>query len=135
MKTLKLMAMAAMLVAVSGCASIMRGGKQQVHVNAYDAKTGEIRLANCLLANDEGTFRTLSSRSVIVERDKDYLTVDCQTEELAGRTMVDGKINWGYVALDFFVVDLCLISCWIDGLSGSWAEYPTMIDVPMDPKP
>jgi hypothetical protein len=112
----------------------VRGSTQEVHVNAYNAQTNDIVPANCTLSNDEGSFRTVSNRSVIVERDKDYLTVDCWTDELAGRTVVDGKINLGYLAVDFFFIDLCIISCWIDGLSGSWAEYPSMIDVAMDPK-
>jgi hypothetical protein len=130
----KLLVTVLVLSLTIGCASMMRGSEQQIHVNAYDAKTGNIVSADCILSNDEGTFRTKSNRAVIIGRDKDYLTVDCQNEELAGRTVVDGKVNWGYWAIDFFAIDLCIVSCWIDGLSGSWAEYPTMIDVPMDPK-
>ena len=134
MKIFKMLATGLTVSMTIGCASIMRGGEQQVYINAYDAKSGSIVSCNCVLSNDEGTFRTRSNRSVFVGRDKDYLTVDCQTDELVGRTVVDGKVNIGYLAVDFFLIDLCIISCWIDGLSGSWAEYPTMIDVPLDPK-
>ncbi len=134
MKTNKMIILFISICLLSGCASIMRGSDQQVTVNAYDAKTGDIVSANCVLSNDAGVFRTRSNRSVIVGRDKNYLTIDCETDSMSGRTVVDGKVNIGYVAVDFFLIDLCLISCWVDGLSGSWSEYQSMIDVPMDPK-
>ena len=130
----KLLLLALTIATLQSCASIMRGGEQQVLINAYEAGTGNIVVCDCILANDEGTFRTKSCRSVMVGRDKDLLTVDCQNEDFSGRVMIDGDVNWGFWAVDFFCIDLCLISGWIDGLSGSWAEYPTMIDVPLDPK-
>ncbi|MBI4680924.1 MAG: hypothetical protein HY753_06905, partial [Nitrospirae bacterium] len=73
-----------------------------------------------------------SNKSTIISRDKDPLSVDCYTDAFAGQSIINGKVNAGYWAVDFFVIDFCLISCWIDGLSGSWAEYPSMIDVPLD---
>jgi hypothetical protein len=117
-----------------GCANITRGSEQQIMVNAYDTKTGAIVPCDCVLSNDDGTVRTKSNRVVMVHRDKDYLTVDCQNEELVGRAKVKGKVNAGFWAADFFGIDLCLMSCWVDGLSGAWAEYPSMIDVPLEPK-
>jgi len=118
---------------LTGCASIVRGGKQQIHINAYDAESNDIVAANCTVSNDDGTFRTRSNRSVVVERDKDFLRIDCATEDFHGSTVIDGEINVGFVLVNI-LIDLCIVSCWVDGLSGSWAEYPTMIDVPMDKK-
>lgn len=118
----------------TGCATIVRGDKQQVNINTYDAETNYIVSSNCTVTNDEGTFKTRSDREVFVERDKDLLRIDCETEDFQGSRIVDGKVDWGFLAIDFFGVDLCIISCWIDGFTGSWAEYPVMIDVPMDRK-
>ena len=134
MKLFKMLVTVLIVSMAIGCATIMRGDEQQIYINAYDAKTGDIVPSNCIVSNDEGSFRTRSNRSVSVGRDKDYLTIDCQTDELIGRTVVDGDVNIGYILVDFFLIDLCLISCWVDGFSGSWSEYPTMIDVPLDPK-
>ena len=134
---MKLFKMLVMILIVSmslGCASIMRGSEQQVYINSYDAKSGDTVSSNCIVSNDAGSFRTRSNRSVSVGRDKDYLTIDCQTEELSGRMVIDGNVNIGYILADFIGIDMCLISCWVDGLSGSWAQYPTMIDVPLDLK-
>jgi len=117
-----------------GCASVARGPNQQVHINAYEAKTSNTLPADCILSNDEGIFYTKSNKSVIVGRDKDPLTTDCYTDTLAGQSIVNGRINGGFLAVDLFVIDLCIFSCWIDGLSGSWAEYPLMIDIPLDLK-
>jgi hypothetical protein len=60
----------------------MRGNEQQVTINAYDEKSGDIVPANCILSNDAGVFRSRSNRSVLVGRDKNYLTVDCETDTL-----------------------------------------------------
>jgi hypothetical protein len=134
MEICKIVVTVLILYLTTGCASIMRGNDQQININAFDSKSGNIVSADCQVSNDAGVFRTRSGRSVIIGRDKDYLTVDCQTEELIGRTVIDGDVSVGYILIDFFLVDLCLISCWVDGFSGSWSEYPVMVDVPLDPK-
>ena len=130
----KVVAVMLVVVMAAGCANTMRGSKQQLQLKTYDAKTGDVIPCDCVLKNDEGVVETKSTKSVFVGRDKDLLTVDCQNDEFKGSAMVDGKVNAGYWAIDFFVIDLCLISCWVDGLSGAWAEYPEIIDVPMNPK-
>ena len=129
---LKMLALSLSLLTMSmasGCASISRGSMQQVHVNAYDSKTNNIVAADCFLSNDEGIVYTKSNKSTLVGRDKDPMTVHCHTDALAGKTVVDGQVNGGYVIADFFLVDFCILSCWVDGLSGAWAEYPAMPDV------
>lgn len=128
-----MMALIASAALTSGCASIIDGSKQQVHINSYDAATNTSVVANCTVSNDEGSFRTASNRSVIVQKDKDLLNVECESDELKGQAMIDGSINGGYIVANA-LIDFCTVSCLIDGISGSWAKYPTMIDVPMDSK-
>ncbi len=122
------------LLPIVGCASVSRGNTQQIHINAYDSTTNNVVAADCILTNDEGFVGTKSNKSVYVGRDKDPLNVECYTDDLAGKSVINGKINGGFFAVDFFVIDACIISCWVDGLSGSWAEYPSMIDVKLTPK-
>lgn len=122
------------LIMATGCATAVRGPKQEVHINAYDAKTSNLVAADCLLTNDEGVVETKSNRNATIGRDKDPLTVECHTDTLSGKSIIPGKINVGYWAVDFFIIDACIITGWIDGLSGSWAEYPSMIDVSLDLK-
>ena len=131
---MKKLALAAAFLTTTGCANIMQGTNQPVHISAYDIETNDIVSAKCIVKNDEGTLRTKSNRTVIVGRDKDALIVDCQNEKLQGQAVVDGSINAAYVAVDFFLIDLCIISCFVDGLSGAWAEYPAYVEVPMDIK-
>jgi len=127
-KLIALIMIAGLITELSGCAAISRGSKQQIHVSAYD-EVGNIIPCNCELTNDEGVVRTTSNRSVVVGRDKDLLRITCENKDYFGSTTVDGEINMGFWAVDFFVIDLCIISGWIDGLSGAWAEYPQMVDV------
>ena len=88
-----------------------------------------------MVTNDEGTVRSSSNRHVTVSKDKDDIRVKCQNETHAGETVnSSAKINMGYLAANFFLIDLCTISCLIDGTSGSWVNMPPNIDVVMDPK-
>ena len=122
------------IIMLNGCASVMQGSTQQININAYDARTNASVPANCIVSNDNGVYRTPSNRSSIIKKDKDLTKIDCQTDTMEGTTIIDGEINLAYTAADFFLIDLCIISCWVDGFSGSWVELPTMIDVPMDMK-
>ncbi len=116
-----------------GCAAVSRGSRQQLYINTYDEK-GNIVPCDCILSNDEGKVSTLSNRTVTVGRDKDILKVECENQDFVGNKTVYGKINMGFWAADFFLIDLCTISGLIDGMSGSWAEYPAMIDVQLNKK-
>jgi hypothetical protein len=122
------------VIIASGCATVVRGPNQEVRVNAYEAATNNIVPADCFLSNDEELVYTKSNKSVLVGRDKDPMTVLCHTDKLGGKSVVAGEVNAGFVAVDFFVIDLCIISCWIDGLSGSWAQYPDIMDVALTQK-
>jgi hypothetical protein len=119
---------------ISGCASVSRGSKQQVRLNAYDVRTNNVIAADCFLTNDEGITYSKSNKSTVIGRDKDPLTVYCHTDSFAGKSTIEGKINGGFLAADFFLLDFCIISGWVDGLSGSWAEYPDNIDIALDSK-
>lgn len=127
-------ALSAILAMTTGCASIVSDDTANVYIGAYNNQ-GEPVHANCLITNDEGVYRTASNRHVKMAKDKDDISVDCQNKTHSGQTVSsDASVSWGYWAADFFLIDLCLISCWVDGLSGSWVKMPTSIDVAMDEK-
>lgn len=134
MKNAGLVSLLIFALVASGCASIVRGDEQKLQIKAYDVKSNRIVNADCVVTNDDGKYIVNTDDSVVVKRDKDRLDVKCENDTLKGESFTNGHIHFGYVAVDFFLMDLCLISCWIDGLSGSWAEYDTTINVPMEPK-
>lgn len=131
---MKLQAIALSALITSGCATIIDDNKESVYIGAY-SPNGDPVSANCIVTNDEGTVRTRSNRHVTLGKDKDEIKVKCQNDEYFGETVnSSASVNAGYLAADFFLIDLCLVSCWIDGLSGSWVNMPSNIDVAMDPK-
>jgi len=126
-----LLAVGILAMCASGCASAMRGSTQEINIKAYDAITYEPVVCDCTLANEGELPSYMNSSEVgIIERDKDVLIVKCENNEYEGERRVFGHVNGGYVFLDF-CIDFCTISGLIDGLSGSWAEYPNTINMPM----
>jgi len=118
----------------NGCASIVSDSTSSVFIGAYDSKGDPVQ-ANCIVTNDEGVYRTRSNRNVTIGKDKDEITVDCRNDTHDGQTVNDSaSVGFGYWAANFFLIDLCIISCFVDGLSGSWVKMPVSIDVAMDEK-
>ena len=115
---------------VSSCANLGSSRQQVITVNAYNPDTYAVVPAECLLVNDAGIYRTESNWGTLIGRDKDNLTVECQSAELIGKTIVDGSIAWRYVALD----TLFIVPLFLDGFSAAWTEYPVEVNLPMETK-
>lgn len=127
-------AVAAVLIfIISGCASIMEDSTSEVYIGAYDDDGDHVK-ANCTVSNDEGTIRTRSNRHVKLQNDKDDIKVECRGKDGSrGETVTSAaSVSGGYWAINFFLIDLCIISCWVDGMSGSWVNMPSRIEVSMD---
>jgi hypothetical protein len=119
---------------LAGCATISRGPNQQVRLNAVDAKTNQIVAADCFLINAKGIVYSKSSYTSTIGRDSGELEIYCHTPTLAGISKIEGRINGGFIAANFFLVDLCTFSCLIDSSSGAWSEYPDFVDVSLGAK-
>ena len=118
------------VVMASSCASISRGSYQDIMVQPYNYDTGEIITTNCDLNNDDGNYYGRSNGYIRVHRDKDMLCAVCENNEYIGNGSVDGKIDLIYIFANAFI-DYCTISGIIDGFSGAWSSYPSVIRVPM----
>ena len=59
------------------------------------------------------------------------MTVNCENNVAKGTTTVEPKFNGEYLAMDIILVDLCLVSCIVDGSNNAFYEYPSIINVPM----
>jgi hypothetical protein len=115
---------------LTSCANLGSSRQQVITVNAYNPGTYAVVPAECLLVNDAGIYRTKSNWSTLIGRDKDNLTVECQSDKLIGKTIVDGSIAWRYVALD----TLFIVPLFLDGFSAAWTEYPVEVNLPMEVK-
>ena len=133
LKLVVVLSLFACVFTLTGCASVVRGSKQQVFINAHD-RNGNPTPCDCILTNDEGVVKSFGNQTATVGRDKDPMTVECSSNKLFGSTTINGYVHMGYWSIDFFLIDMCLISGWVDGLSGAWAEYPEKIDVQLAEK-
>jgi hypothetical protein len=124
MKIQAIAAMAALGVAVSGCATIIDGTKQSVSVS-----TTPVQGADCTLVNSEGTWFVTTPGSVEVHKTKNDLTVTCKK---------DGYQPGSQVAVATFggatfgnIVAGGIIGVGVDAASGANYYYNTPIMVPL----
>jgi hypothetical protein len=111
----------------------MRGSSQTIALQPFDIDSGNLITCMCEVRNDDGFQSVMSSHPVTVHRDKDYMYVNCENDEYKGNATVDGKVDVGFVVVDF-LIDYCTISGLIDGYSGAWSSYPNVVRIPMKAK-
>ena len=119
-------------VAITGCASIIDGKNQTMTLstknNNYKDST------ECDLMNSNGVWTTDHKESIVVRRDYDDLIINCENEKQKGQLVVESSASVGFMIANFFIWDLCTISCIIDHSTGALYEYPITISVPMRDK-
>jgi hypothetical protein len=59
------------------------------------------------------------------------MAVNCENNSTKGKITVEPEFEGRYLAMDILLVDLCLISCIIDGTNNAFYQYPSIITVPM----
>lgn len=121
-----------MISATTGCASIINGRTQSVAINPRTE--GKIdRTAHCTVSNKKGTWQVDGGGRVIVRRNNSNLHVYCADPATQASGTAVGKwttqIRW--LPADFFMFDLCTISCLIDASTGAVFAYPDQIWVEM----
>lgn len=137
MNKLKVLAIACVVSTLQGCASIIDGSTQSVSI--VPMRDGQVySKATCTASNKKGSWVTSGGGAVTVKKASDALQVKCtdpQTTE-ASFSSAPKSTNVGWAVANFFLWDLCTISCIIDFSSGSIYEYPSQIQVPMSsPRP
>jgi len=122
-----------LFLGLSGCASITSGTTDDVYIGAYNDRGVSVP-ADCTVTNDAGTIRTKANRNIRMKKDKDEIFVECRGKNASyGEARNDeARVSIGYLLTDFLILDFCLISCWVDGLSGAWVVMPPRIEVEME---
>jgi hypothetical protein len=124
----RLAALAAIGLAMSGCASIVKGTTQTIAITTPPT-TG----ANCVLTNAEGTFSVVSPGTVMVKRSKANIEVRCNKPGF--------QEGYGTIPSNFQgwtvgnIVAGGVIGLGVDAATGAINEYPPSFAVPMQPGP
>lgn len=119
---------AILLLFVTGCASIMEGGDQIVNVQTTGCE--EYGTIQCTVVNDDGSSVLTAPASVSVEKDKDALTVSCESKD--GKAKGEKIVESSYEAMNAGNLLLGgVIGVGVDAATGAMWKYPSSIIVPM----
>jgi hypothetical protein len=58
------------------------------------------------------------------------MNVVCENDTQQGISNVEPKFQGAYLVLDL-LLDICIISCTVDGINNSFYDYPASVVVPM----
>ncbi|HET9403292.1 MAG TPA: hypothetical protein VFO57_01780 [Burkholderiales bacterium] len=130
MKANRLLALgAALLPAVTGCASITGSTMQPMTVETRDKGGKEVTGAACDLNNNKGKWSVTTPGSVVITRSNDNLLVVCQKEgHETGNASVVSTVKGALFGNIIFGGGIGAI---IDHASGSAYEYPQLIPIEM----
>jgi hypothetical protein len=124
MKYHALAALAAMAVAMSGCATIIKGTTQSVSLS-----TDPVEGARCTLTSSEGTWYVTTPGSVVVHKTKNDLTVTCTKDGYQEATVtISSKFN---AVTAGNIIAGGLIGIGVDAASGANYEYAPQTLIPM----
>jgi len=126
MKTLAVALVAILGVALSGCASIIKGDSQSIAITTPPT-TG----ANCILSSKEGSWTVISPGAVTVDKSKDDVQVRCSKPgwQDAASTIPSNFEGWTLGNLLLGGV----IGLGVDAATGAINEYAHSFQVPMTP--
>lgn len=116
------------LCLLSGCASMFQGANQNITVATINDK--HVDKTRCNIKNEEGTWNTAPNSAISIHRDGNNMKIQCDNDMQTGTNHVDPDFNGGYLGLDL-LLDLCIISCVVDGANNAFYQYPSFITVPM----
>ena len=115
---------------LASCAFTTNGPTQDVMVYT---RGGVIQNTDCTLVNEEGAWEGRSNTSIPIHRDGNDMSVNCSNDVEKGIGYVKPSYSGGALAIDI-LIDFCIFTCLIDGLTNSWYNYPSVIYVDMTPK-
>lgn len=125
---MKHLILAALILSVTGCASVTGSKLQPVSVNAI-YKGDEIEGAKCTLMNDKGSWYVTTPGSVTIQKSYGDMVVTCRKKGISTGTasVVSSATGgvWGNVLAGG------VIGYAVDASSGSGFDYPTNINVEM----
>lgn len=122
------------LLSLAGCATIVSGTTQAIHIQAIDSTTHElIPGAMCTLSDSKGRTYFFNSNpgSVIVTKGQGALTARCRR---LGYVQKEVGIGENFNAWTVANVILFWPGVFVDAMSGAIQKYPSHITVLMEPK-
>ena len=131
MKRLLAVSVALSISGLSGCASMFSGSTQNITIATINDKN--VNRTRCNIRNEEGAWTAAPNSAVSIHRDGNTMDIQCENDSQNGLTHTDPDFNGGYLGLDL-ILDLCIISCVVDGVNNSFYQYPAFITVPMTDK-
>ncbi len=131
MKKLLVPFLAFSISGLTGCASMFQGTSQNITVATINDKN--VTQTRCNIKNEEGAWTAAPNSAVSVHRDGNSMEIQCENELQNGLSHAEPDFNGGYFGLDL-LLDLCTISCIVDGANNAFYQYPAFITVPMTEK-
>lgn len=116
---------------LSGCAKLFEGSSQNITIATMNDTLPD--KTRCNMTNEEGSWTAVPNVAANIHKDGNNLDINCDNDDQSGEAHVEPKFQGAYLGLNL-LVDLCIISCWVDGISNSFYEYPTFIPVQMKTK-
>lgn len=124
MKFASIAAVAALGIALSGCATVIKGTSQSIVITSPPT-TG----ANCILSSKEGNWYVTTPGTVTVSKSKEDILIKCTKPgyQDAANTIPSDFQGWtaGNIILGG------LIGVGVDAATGAMNEYPNSYQVPM----
>ena len=114
---------------LSGCASMFQGSDQNITISAINDKN--IDKTRCNIKNEEGLWTVVPNAAVSIHRDGNDMEITCDNGIQTGTTHVEPNFSGGYLGLNL-LLDLCTISCVVDGANNAFYQYPPFINVQMN---
>jgi len=115
-------------VLLSGCATIFEGAHQDFTVTPTNDSS---KKTLCTVRNEEGVWPNLVPfQATNIHRDGNTMSVVCENDIQKGISNVEPKFQGAYLVLDL-LLDICIISCTVDGINNSFYDYPASVIVPM----
>ena len=129
MKLTAVAAVAALGVAMAGCATIVKGTTQSIAISTPPT-TG----AQCVLASKEGTWTVVSPGVATgVHKSRRDIQVTCQKPGWQTATAMIPSNFQGWTAGNIIIGGIVGIG--VDAASGAMNQYPDAFQVPMQPDP
>ena len=126
MKFASIAAVAALGIALSGCATVIKGTSQSIVVT-----TPPVTGANCILSSKEGNWLVTSPGSVTVEKSKEDILIKCQKPGYQDAAATIPSDFQGWTAGNIILGGI--IGVGVDAATGAMNEYPNSYAVPMWP--
>jgi hypothetical protein len=116
------------LISLTGCATMYQSTTQNITLTTVNDK--DFSKTRCTLTNEEGSWSAVPNTSVNIHRDGNNLDIQCSNEGQQGNNSLSPSFHGGYLALDL-LLDLCIVSCVVDGINNSFYGYSQSVSVIM----